>query len=90
MPLTASCPRPSSWSTYPACFYPAAHRHRRRRRPDTDSVIAGRHVSEPGLVVLGIPPADEETARALMDGLQRADVFQGNVATGAIRLWLRA
>ncbi|MCD9904200.1 DUF6207 family protein [Streptomyces sp. MT29] len=36
-----------------------------------DSVIAARHVSEPGLVVLGITAADEETALALMDGLQQ-------------------
>ncbi|MFW3470444.1 DUF6207 family protein [Streptomyces microflavus] len=36
-----------------------------------DSVIAARHVSEPGLVALGITAADEESALALMDGLQQ-------------------
>ncbi|OLO25409.1 hypothetical protein PZ61_0237550 [Streptomyces sp. MNU77] len=35
-----------------------------------DSVIDARHVSEPGLVVLDITAADEETALALMDELQ--------------------
>lgn len=39
--------------------------------PDMDSVIDVRHVSEPGLVVLDITTADEETAFALMDGLQQ-------------------
>ncbi|WP_331758466.1 DUF6207 family protein [Streptomyces anulatus] len=36
-----------------------------------DSVIDARHVSEPGLVVLDITAADEETALALMDELQQ-------------------
>ncbi|MEV7114286.1 DUF6207 family protein [Streptomyces anulatus] len=36
-----------------------------------DSVIDARHVSEPGLVVLDITAADEETAFALMDELQQ-------------------
>ncbi|MGX5397463.1 DUF6207 family protein [Streptomyces anulatus] len=36
-----------------------------------DSVIDARRVSEPGLVVLDITAADEETALALMDELQQ-------------------
>ncbi|MFI0936884.1 DUF6207 family protein [Streptomyces sp. NPDC021019] len=36
-----------------------------------DSVIDARHISEPGLVVLDITAADEETALALMDELQQ-------------------
>ncbi|MBQ1116456.1 DUF6207 family protein [Streptomyces sp. C3-3] len=36
-----------------------------------DSVIDARHVSEPGLVVLDITAADEETALALMNELQQ-------------------
>ncbi|MFG2615760.1 DUF6207 family protein [Streptomyces anulatus] len=36
-----------------------------------DSVIDARHVSETGLVVLDITAADEETALAMMDGLQQ-------------------
>ncbi|MFD8959565.1 DUF6207 family protein [Streptomyces anulatus] len=36
-----------------------------------DSVIDARHVSEPGLVVLDITAADEETALALMEELQQ-------------------
>ncbi|WP_404950923.1 DUF6207 family protein [Streptomyces sp. ARC12] len=36
-----------------------------------DPVIDARHVSEPGLVVLDITAADEETVLALMDELQQ-------------------
>ncbi|MEU6955513.1 DUF6207 family protein [Streptomyces sp. NPDC045714] len=36
-----------------------------------DSVIDARRASEPGLVVLDITAADEETVLALMDGLQQ-------------------
>ncbi|MFJ8973798.1 DUF6207 family protein [Streptomyces anulatus] len=50
----------------------AANRNRGRGvAPGMDSVIDVRHVSEPGLVVLDITAADEETALALMDGLQQ-------------------
>ncbi|WP_335938023.1 DUF6207 family protein [Streptomyces sp. PTD5-9] len=33
--------------------------------------IDQQHISEPGLVVLDITAADEDTVRAVMDGLQR-------------------
>ncbi|MET8921609.1 MULTISPECIES: DUF6207 family protein [Streptomyces] len=50
----------------------AANRNRGRGvAPGMDSFIDVRHVSEPGLVVLDITAADEETALALMDGLQQ-------------------
>ncbi|MEI7030709.1 DUF6207 family protein [Streptomyces pratensis] len=45
-----------------------------------DSVIDARHVSEPGLVVLDITAADEETALALMDELQQLWATSGITA----------
>ncbi|WP_098023689.1 MULTISPECIES: DUF6207 family protein [unclassified Streptomyces] len=36
-----------------------------------DTVIDARHIGEPGLVVLDIAAADEQTAAALMEGLQQ-------------------
>ncbi|MBB4161698.1 DUF6207 family protein [Streptomyces cinereoruber] len=33
--------------------------------------IDEEHIAEPGLVVLDVTAADEETARAVMDGLQQ-------------------
>ncbi|MFJ7416345.1 DUF6207 family protein [Streptomyces sp. NPDC098077] len=44
-----------------------------------DSVIDARHVSEPGLVVLDITAADEETALALMEELQQLWATSGPV-----------
>ncbi|MEU5289489.1 DUF6207 family protein [Streptomyces sp. CA-278952] len=45
-----------------------------------DSVIDARHVSEPGLVVLDITAADEETALLLMDELQQLWATSGITA----------
>lgn len=39
--------------------------------PGMTSPIDPRHLSEPGLAVLDITAADEDTAHALMDGLQQ-------------------
>ncbi|MFJ7069721.1 DUF6207 family protein [Streptomyces sp. NPDC101115] len=44
--------------------------------------IYEEHIAEPGLVVLDITAADEETARAVMDGLQ-----QRWATSGVTPLW---
>ncbi|MGA5045227.1 DUF6207 family protein [Streptomyces arboris] len=45
------------------------------------SPIAPQHLSEPGLAVLDITAADEDTAHALMDGLQQLWATSGITPT---------
>ncbi|SCK54074.1 hypothetical protein YUYDRAFT_07088 [Streptomyces sp. ScaeMP-e48] len=45
------------------------------------SPIDPRHLSEPGLAVLDITAADEDTAHALMDGLQQLWATSGITPT---------
>lgn len=60
-----SCTHSSGWGTP----QPRTGTGGRSVAQGMTSPIALRHVSEPGLVVLDITAADEEKARALMDGL---------------------
>ncbi|MFI7236884.1 DUF6207 family protein [Streptomyces cyaneofuscatus] len=49
--------------------------------PGMTSPIDPRHLSEPGLAVLDITAADEDTAHALMDGLQQLWATSGITPT---------
>lgn len=61
---------------------PAANRNRGRSvAPGMTSPIDPRHLSEPGLAVLDITAADEDTAHALMDGLQQLWATSGITPT---------
>ncbi|WP_334665053.1 DUF6207 family protein [Streptomyces cyaneofuscatus] len=61
---------------------PAANRTRGRSvAPGMTSPIDPRHLSEPGLAVLDITAAHEDTAHALMDGLQQLWATSGITPT---------